>query len=131
MTPAEIAARALALLGPDGEHWTRWALVKHDERLQYGPNLADGTLDLIHGDSWCLVGGLAVAAGVALYNHDTADRLTTFEAWQAVPEDARDAVMRVIRANYPRYATNPSGFNDSASVTWDDIRAVLEKVAAG
>lgn len=49
-TPAEVISRAMAIWGPDGEHWCRYRLKK--------------------GDSYCLVGALSKAAyGKHSYAH--------------------------------------------------------------
>jgi hypothetical protein len=128
MTPEQVAERALEILGPGGEHWTKHALTSN-WRSQ-GARGADGSpvVTLTGSPNFCLVGALAGAAG-----HLGSGCYTAY-AWSLLSPEIRRAVCDAIDAVSPGAVSpgwSPGSFNDDNATTWDDVRTVLEKVRAG
>jgi hypothetical protein len=124
MTPEQVAEKALEILGPGGEHWTKHALTSN-WRFQSARNavgLPDGVLT--ESPNFCIVGALAWAAGC------TESGCFTATAWALLDPETRRAVCDAIDAVSPGF-TQPDSFNDAITTTWDDVRTVLEKVRAG
>jgi hypothetical protein len=128
MTPEQVAERALEILGPGGEHWTKHALASN-WRFQGATDAAGRAVGVpTESPNFCLVGALAWAAGCIESGCFTA------YAWSLLSPEIRRAVCDAIDAVSPGVVSpgwSPGSFNDDSATTWDDIRTVLEKVRAG
>jgi hypothetical protein len=128
MTPEQVAEKALEILGPGGEHWTKHALTSN-WRFQGATDAAGRSVGVpTESPNFCLVGALAWAAGCI------ESGCFTGTAWSLLSPEIRRAVCDAIDAVSPGVVSplaHPGSFNDDIATTWDDIRTVLEKVRAG
>jgi hypothetical protein len=107
MNTAEIARKALEVLDRDG--WCKMAL------------------------TWPGAGTHCIAGAANIAMHDTSD-------WAYDEDEFYDEAARIIRIQYPEYKDDCTEFpgevlvvewNNSPGITEADVRAVLEKMAAG